>query len=321
MKKVSILGTGSYIPKRVLTNNDLQNFIETNDEWITTRTGIKERHIVENENTSDLAYHAALRAIEAAKINKDEIDMVIVATFSGDNAFPAVANVLQSRLGLREVMAFDINAACSGFVYALNVAEKALRNSKMNKALVIGAEVISKYVDWEDRNTCVLFGDGAGAVILGEGLGDIIDNNCYSRGDVNRYLHGSGTPLKSPENNVGNTVGNIEMNGREVFKFATRAVPSSVNIILEENNLTVDDISLFVFHQANLRIIEKATKDLNIPMEKLFVNIEKYGNTSAASVAIALDEAVRSGRVKRGDKIISVAFGAGFTWGAILIEY
>jgi len=199
------------------------------------------------------------------------------------------------------------------------VAEKMLRSLKMNKALVIGAETISKYTDWSDRNTCVLFGDGAGAVVLGEGSGEIIDTNCYSKGDLNKYLYGAGTPLKSPENNVGNTVGNIEMNGREVFKFATRAVPSSVKTILEENNLTSDDIDLFIFHQANLRIIEKAAKDLGIPMDKVFVNIEKYGNTSAASIAIALDESERSGRVKRGDKIVTVAFGAGFTWGTLLI--
>jgi len=319
--KVSILGTGSYVPKRELTNHDLEQFLDTSDEWIESRTGIKARRIVENENTSDLAYEAALKAIEAAEVNKDEIDLLIVATFSGDNAFPAVANVLQARLELGEITAFDVNVGCSGFAYAVSIAEKMLRASKLRKALVIGSEVISKYVDWQDRNTAVLFGDGAGAVILGEGEGDIIDTNCYSRGDLEGFLIGDGTPLKSPEKNIGNTLGNVKMNGREVFKFATRVIPSSIKRILKDNNLRSKDIDLYIFHQANLRIIEKAAKDLDIDMDKVFVNIHKYGNTSAASVAIALDEAVRGGAIKRGFKVLTCAFGAGFTWATNLFRY
>ncbi|XMB85679.1 beta-ketoacyl-ACP synthase III [Mycoplasmatota bacterium WC44] len=321
MKNVSILGTGMYVPSRVVTNDDLTKVVETSDEWIASRTGIRSRHIVENENTIELAYQASLEAIKHANVKLEEIDLVIVGTVTPENVFPSTASILQARLGLGEIMAFDLNAACSGFVYSLDVADKMLRSGKFNKALVVGAEVLTKYVDWTDRNTCVLFGDGAGATILGEGTGDIIDTSSHTRGDVEKNLYGAGTPLKNLTNDTGNTVGNIEMNGREIFKFATKQIPKSINNILEKNDLTLDDIDYIVCHQANERIIESAANRLKVSMDKMFLNMDKYGNTSAASVPMALDEAIKTNKIKRGDTIVIIAFGAGLTWSTALIKY
>ena len=321
MINTKILGTGSYVPSKVLTNDDLRRFVDTSDEWIQSRTGIKERHIVTDEGTTDLAYEASLKAIEDSGINKDEIDLVIVATVTPDNYFPGVSNLLQARLGLKEVMTFDINAACSGFVYALNIADKMIKSGAYNNALVIGAETLTRLTDWRDRNTCVLFGDAAGAMVIGRseenGIMDII---CGSRGDTEDLLISKNINIKDPELNEISKQDHIHMNGAEVFKFATRILPKTVNDLLDRNNITLDDLDYMVAHQANERIISKAAKDLKFSMDKMFVNIDKYGNTSAASVPLAIDEAIRTKVLKKGDKFITVAFGGGLTWGGALIQ-
>lgn len=321
MINTKILGTGSYVPSTVLTNDDLRRFVDTSDEWIQSRTGIKERHIVTDEGTTDLAYEASLKAIEDSGIDKDEIDLVIVATVTPDNYFPGVSNLLQARLGLKEVMTFDINAACSGFVYALNIADKMIKSGTYNNALVIGSETLTRLTDWRDRNTCVLFGDAAGAMVIGRseenGIMDII---CGSRGDTEDLLISKNINIKDPELNEISKQDHIHMNGAEVFKFATRILPKTVNDLLDRNNLTLDDIDYMVAHQANERIISKAAKDLKFSMDKMFVNIDKYGNTSAASVPLAIDEAIRTKVLKKGDKFITVAFGGGLTWGGALIQ-
>jgi len=321
MINTKIFGTGSYVPSKVLTNEDLKRFVDTSDEWIQSRTGIKERHIVTDEGTTDLAYEASLKAIEDSGIDKDEIDLVIVATVTPDNYFPGVSNLLQARLGLKEVMTFDINAACSGFVYALNVADKMIKSGAYNNALVVGAETLTRLTDWRDRNTCVLFGDAAGAMVIGRskenGIQDII---CGSRGDVDDLLISKNINIKDPELNEISKQDHIHMKGAEVFKFATRILPKTVNDLLDRNNLTLDDLDYMVAHQANERIILKAAKDLKFSMDKMFLNIDKYGNTSAASVPLAIDEAIRTKVLKKGDKFITVAFGGGLTWGGALIQ-
>jgi 3-oxoacyl-[acyl-carrier-protein] synthase-3 len=303
-----ITGTGSYVPSKVLTNEDLKRYVETSDEWIQSRTGIKERHIVTDEGTTDLAYEASIKAIEDAGINKDDIDLVVVATVTPDNYFPGVSNLLQARLGLKEIMTFDINAACSGFIYALNVADKMIKSGAYNNALVVGAETLTRLTDWRDRNTCVLFGDAAGAMI------------CGSRGDVDDLLISKNIKIKDPEVNEISKQDHIHMKGAEVFKFATRILPKTVNELLDRNNIALDDLDYMVAHQANERIISKAAKDLKFGMDKMFLNIHKYGNTSSASVPLAIDEAIKTNVLKKGDKFITVAFGGGLTWGGALIE-
>lgn len=321
MNNKAIIGTGAYVPKRVVTNNDLEKIVDTSDEWIRSRTGIGNRHITETETTVDLAVEASLLAIEDAGINKEDIDLVIVATVTPENAFPAVSNMVQSRLGLRDVMSFDVNAACSGFVYGLDIARRMIDGKDFKNALVIGSETLTKFVDWTDRNTCVLFGDGAGAMIIGQGEGEVIDSICHSEGDVNEFLMCTGPSLRDINDTTVGTVGYIEMKGRDVFKFATTTVPESITEILERNDLTVDDIDLIVAHQANYRILESAAKRLKVPVDKFFMNIEKYGNTSSASVPLAFDDAIKQGKIKQGDLVCSVAFGGGLTWGSALIQF
>jgi len=316
-----IVGTGSYVPSKIMTNEDLKQFVDTSDEWIVSRTGIKERHIVTDEDTTDLGYQASLKAIEDSGIDKSEIDLVIVATVTPDNAFPGVSNLLQARLGLNEVMTFDINAACSGFLYALNIADKMIKSGAYNTALVVGAETLTRLTDWRDRNTCVLFGDAAGAMIIQKSdENKIKDVICGSRGDVDSNLICKSVDVKDPTVNAVSKQDHIHMNGREVFKFATRILPKTVNDLLERNNKTLDDLDIIVAHQANERIIDKAARDLGFSMDKMFLNISKYGNTSAASVPLAIDEAIKSGALKQGDTFITVAFGGGLTWGGALIE-
>lgn len=321
MINTKIMGTGSYVPPKVLTNKDLKRFVDTNDEWIQSRTGIKERHIVTDQGTTDLAYEASLKAIEDSMIDKDDIDLVIVATVTPDNYFPGVSNLLQARLNLKEVMTFDINAACSGFIYALNVADKMIKSGAYNNALVVGAETLTRLTDWRDRNTCVLFGDAAGAMIISKseenGIQDII---CGSKGDVDDLLISKNVKIKDPEVNEIDEQDHIHMKGAEVFKFATRILPKTVNDLLDRNNINLDSLDYIVAHQANARIISKAAKDLKFSMDKMFVNIDKYGNTSAASVPLAIDEAIKTKVLKKGDKFITVAFGGGLTWGGALIQ-
>ncbi len=316
-----IKGTGSYVPEKVLTNDDLAKFVETSDEWISSRTGIKERHISVDELTVDLAEKAAEKAIKDAGISKEDIDLVVVATVTPDYAFPGVAQLLQKRLGLNEIMAFDLNAACSGFLYALNVADKMLKSGAYKNALVVGAETLTRLTDWSDRNTCVLFGDAAGAIVLSTSDKDHVkDVICGSISDDQGYLMCKNPDLKVPEVNAISKQDHIHMNGREVFKFATRIMPKMINELLERNNLEKDDINYVVAHQANERIIDKASRDVEIGMDRMFLNIHKYGNTSAASVPLALDEAIKEGKLKKGDLFITVAFGGGFSYGGALIE-
>jgi 3-oxoacyl-[acyl-carrier-protein] synthase-3 len=316
-----IKGTGSYVPEKVMTNDDLAKFVDTSDEWIASRTGIRERHISVDELTVDLAEKAAEKAIEDAGVSREEIDLLIVATVTPDYAFPGVAQLLQKRLGLNEIMAFDINAACSGFLYALNIADKMIKSGAFNNALVIGAETLTRLTDWSDRNTCVLFGDAAGALVLSTSEKDKVkDIICGSTSDDEGYLICKNPDLKVPEVNAISKQDHIHMNGREVFKFATRIMPKMINDLLERNEYNKEDINYVVAHQANQRIIDKASRDVGIGMEKMFLNIHKYGNTSAASVPLALDEAIKEGKLKKGDLFITVAFGGGFSYGGALIE-
>lgn len=316
-----ILGTGSYVPSKVLTNDDLSKIVETNDEWIRTRTGIKERHIVTDEYTIDLAEKASQKAIEDSKVSKEDIDLVIVATVTPDHAFPGIGQLLQKRLGLKEIMTFDVNAACSGFLYAFNIADKMIKSGAYHNALVVGAETLTRLTDWSDRNTCVLFGDAAGAMVIGRSETDKIkDVICGSKSDDEGMLICNNVDIKDPYVNAISKQDHIHMNGREVFKFATRIMPQTINDLVERNNISLEDLNYIVAHQANERIIDKAARDLKYPMEKMFLNIHKYGNTSAASVPLAIDEAIKEKKLKKGDLFATVAFGGGFTWGGALIE-
>jgi 3-oxoacyl-[acyl-carrier-protein] synthase-3 len=318
-----ILGTGSYVPNKVLSNQDLKAFVDTSDEWIYSRTGIKERHMTQGESTLDLAYQASLKAIKSADIKKDDIDLIIVATVTSDYMFPGVANLLQARLGIEGIMAFDINAACSGFIYAMQIADKMIKSGAFKNALIIGAEILTRLTDWRDRNTCVLFGDGAGAMVIGQSKeNQIIDILAGSQGDEDMLLYCKNPNLKDPSINAISPQDHIHMKGKEVFKFATRIMPKTIEDLLERNKMLIGDIDMFIAHQANARIIDKAIRDLKITDEnKVFKNIHKYGNTSAASVPIAIDEAIRQGKIKPGQYFISVAFGGGLTWAGALIKY
>ena len=322
MTYTKILGTGRYLPSKIYTNDDLKAFVDTNDEWIFTRTGIKQRHITTNETTLDLAYQAALKAIKSAQIDKNNIDLIIVATVTSDFAFPGVANLLQSKLGIENIMAFDINAACSGFLFAMQIADKMIKSGAYHHALIIGAETLSRLTDWRDRNTCVLFGDGAGAMVIGQSeRNQIKDILTGSQGDEDMLLYCKNPDLKSLSENKISSQDHIHMNGKEVFKFATRMMPKTLNELFSRNQVTMNDIQYIVAHQANSRIIKKAAKDLDIDINKMYINIDQYGNTSAASVPIAIDEAIEKGLISRGDLFATVAFGGGLTWASALIEY
>jgi len=317
-----ILGTGSYVPEKILTNEDLRRYVDTTDEWITSRTGIKERHIVTTESTLDLAYNASLRAIEDSGIEKHLIDLLIVATVTSDYAFPGVANLLQAKLGLDNIMAFDINAACSGFIYTMQIADKMIKSGAYKTALIVGAETLSRLTDWRDRNTCVLFGDGAGAMVIAKSTKNKIrDIITASSGDTEMLLSCKNPDLKDPEVNAISIQDHIHMNGTEVFKFASRAMPKTVKQLLKRNNVSIEEVNYVIAHQANLRIIDKSARELDIDIAKMYINIDKYGNTSAASVPIAIDEAIKNGILKRDDLFITVAFGGGLTWAGALIEY
>jgi len=318
-----IAGTGSYLPEKVLTNDDLSKFVDTSDEWITARTGIRERHVAaEGETTSDLAYHASVRALEAAGVLPQDIDLIVLGTTTPDLIFPSTACLLQDRLGANGCAAFDVNAACSGFVYALTVADKFIRSGAAKTALVVGAETLTRMLDWSDRGTCVLFGDGAGAVVLKADT---------ETGILSTHLHADGGKKELLWNPVGVSVGfkpdehnagvKVLMTGNEVFKYAVKALDSVVEETLEANGLDRHDIDWLIPHQANLRIIEATAKRLDMPMERVVVTVDKHGNTSSGSVPLALDEAVRSGRVQRGHLVLLEAFGGGFTWGSALLRY
>lgn len=324
---VMIAGTGSYVPEKVVTNADLAKVIDTTDEWITSRTGIKQRHIAaDDEFTSHLATNAARKALEQSGIAAEDIQLIIVATISPDTITPATACYVQHNLGANKAIAFDISAACSGFLYALKLAKRMISDGAFENALIIGAEKLSSFVNWEDRNTCVLFGDGAGAAVLRrskEGEGRILATEMGTDGKHTGILNipGGGSACPTTPENAAEKLASLNMSGREVFKLAVNAMKKASEAVIERANLTADDIKLVIPHQANLRIIDAIADRLTIPNEKVFVNLHKYGNTSAAAVAIALDEAHREGRFERGDKIILVVFGAGLTWAATAIEW
>ncbi len=305
-----IAGTGIYLPKEVLTNFDLEKMVETSDEWITTRTGIKERRIAKEESVVEMAKEASLQALERAGVDAKDIDVVIVATLTPDKRFPSTACLLQAQLGIDKAYAFDLSAACSGFLYALEVADGLLRSGKAEKVLVVGVEKLSEIVDWSDRSTCVLFGDGAGAVVLerSEEESDILASKMYSDGSLWDILYAD-------------KCGYIRMKGRELFKVAVRNMEEACREVLKSAGVSPEEISLVIPHQANVRIINSLADKLEIPRDKVFVNIDRYGNTSAASIPIALHEAIEEGKLKRGDLVLMTAMGGGLTWGALLLRY
>jgi 3-oxoacyl-[acyl-carrier-protein] synthase-3 len=316
-----IAGTGKYLPEKILTNFDLEKMVETTDEWIRSRTGIEERHIAaDDEATSDLAYRAGLIAIESAGLKPSDIDFVLVGTTTPDLIFPNVATLVQDKLGIRGCPAFSLEAACSGFLYALVVADQFIRTGQVKRALVIGAETMSRIVDWKDRETCVLFGDGAGAVVL-EATEEpgIIYSTLGADGRYRDLLYASsGVSTRHRENS---DVAALRMKGNEVFKVAVKTLENLVDDVITKNNLEKGQIDWLIPHQANIRIISATAKRLEMPMERVILTVREHGNTSAASVPMALDTAIRDGRIKRGDLLLLEAFGGGFTWGASLVRY
>lgn len=317
-----ITGTGGYLPEKVVTNADLEKIVDTTDEWITSRTGIKKRHLViDGETTCDLAEKAALNAMEAAGITKDDIDLIVVATTTPDRVFPSTACLLQDRLDIHGCAAFDVQAVCTGFVYALGVADKFIKSGTHKTALVIGAETMSRTVDWNDRTTCVLFGDGAGAVVL-EASDDpgILSTHLHADGKYKDLLT---VPAGVSENPALFQSGEayMQMKGNEVFKMAVNTLGRIVDETLAANNMEKSDVDWLVPHQANIRIINATAKKLGMSMDHVVVTVHEHGNTSAASVPLALNEAVRDGRIKRGETVLLEAFGGGFTWGSALIKY
>jgi len=316
-----ILGCGSYLPEKIVTNDDLAKFVDTSDEWITARTGIKQRHMVtDGEQTSDLARKASLKAIEHAGIDVQDIDLVLLGTTTPDNTFPSTATKVQAQLGLTRGFAMDVQAVCSGFMYALATADSFLKTGQAKTALVIGAESFTRLLDWEDRTTCVLFGDGAGAVILraeeetAESAG-ILSTHLHSDGRYQDILMVDGGPSSTQ------TTGHVRMAGKEVFRHAVVNLAEVVKEALAANDLTADDIDWIVPHQANKRILDGTAKKLKVDPDKVVVTVDRHANTSAASIPLALDEAVRDGRIKRGDLLIIEAMGGGLTWGSALIRW
>ena len=324
---VYVAGTGSYVPEKVLTNDELATLVDTSDEWIVTRTGIKERRIArDDEFTSHMATEASKKALEQAGVNAEDIDLIIVGTITPDTPTPATACHVQQQLGANKAVAFDISAACSGFLYAMKIAKRMIADGAFENALIIGAEKLSAVTNWSDRTTCVLFGDGAGAAVLkksGEGDGNIVATEMGSDGKLTHLLEiaggGSACPINSE--NVDKNLQTLSMLGKEVFKHAVTRMKQASEQVIERAGWGPEDIACVIPHQANLRIIDAIADRLAVPNEKVFVNLHKYGNTSAAAVAIALDEAHREGAFKRGDKIVLVVFGAGLTWAAAAIDW
>ena len=324
---VIISGMGAYVPSRILTNADLSQMVDTSDEWIQTRTGIRERRIAdEDEYTSDMGTEAARKAIENAGLLPEDIDLVIVATITPDMPFPATACLIQHKLGLRKVPSFDVEAACSGFLYIIEIAGHMLRSGNYRHALVIGAEKLSSITDWSDRSTCVLFGDGAGAVVLSRSetpdvgvLGTLMAASGAESEML--YMPGGGSACPSTLDSVNNSQHYLKMAGKEVFKNAVRVMEQSAVEILKKYNIEPESITCVIAHQANTRIIESISNRLKIPMDKIPMNLDRYGNTSAASIPIVLEEAYRDGRIKTGDYILMIAFGAGMTWASTLIKW
>lgn len=325
-RAVGIIGLGCYVPEKVITNHDLEKMVDTSDEWIVERTGIKERRIADSDTaTSDLAIEAAQEALADAGVAAEELDLIIVATATPDMFFPSVACIIQDKLKAINAAAFDLAAGCSGFVYGLVTGSQFIKTGLYNKVLVIGAETLSKILDWTDRNTCVLFGDGAGAAVLGPvepGCG-IVGVELGAEGSGGKFLQlpAGGSRLPASAQTVSDKKHYVHMAGNEVFKFAIKVMGEAAIRALENAGLSHEDVDCFIPHQANIRIIQSAAKRLNVSMDKVLVNVDKYGNTSAASIPIALKEAVESGKVKKGDTIVLVGFGAGLTWASCVIKW
>ena len=321
-----ILGTGSELPSKVVTNHDLEKMVETSDEWITVRTGIKERRVLEEgKGNADMAFRAARRALKDAQMQATELDAIIMGTVTPDYPFPSSACVLEDMLGARNVFSFDVGAACSGFLNALSVADSFIRTGQINNALVVGSDALSRLLNWQDRGTCILFGDGAGAVVLGasqNGSG-ILSTRLRTDGSYVRtlYVPAGGSLKPATPETVQRNEHTITMNGKEVFKIAVRSMEEISRQALAEADVPVSQVSLVIPHQANRRIIVALAERLGIPMDRVMVNVDKYGNTSAASIPVALDEAKRQGRIKSGDIVLLNAFGAGFAWGAAVIKF
>ncbi len=326
MTRARIIGMGSYAPKRVLTNQDLERMVETSDEWIVQRTGIRERRVAEEgEATSDLAVRAAQQALERAGLVPEDVDFIVVGTTTPDMFFPTVGNIVQHRLGCRRAGSVDVLAACAGSIYSLTIGAKFIETGKYRRVLCVGAETLSKITDFTDRGTCILLADAAGAAILEPGDGDhgLIDADLYSDGQYWEllYMPGGGSRHPATRETVEARMHYARMKGNEVFKVAVRMFVECTETILGKHGLTAADVDLFIPHQANLRIIEAAVKRVGLPMEKVFVNVDRYGNTGAASVYVALEEALAAGRIRRGDLVLLAAFGGGFAWGAALIRW
>ncbi len=322
MKYSRISGTGGYLPDRILTNHDLEQMVDTSDEWIVSRTGIRERHIAaDDQSTCDLAEQAALQAIDAAGITADDVDLIIVATTTPDRVFPSTACLLQQRLDIHGCAAFDVQAVCTGFIYALGVADKFIRTGSAGRALVVGAETMSRIVDWNDRSTCVLFGDGAGAVILeASDEPGILSTHLHADGSYENLLTvNAGVSIHPDALMAGKAY--VEMKGNEVFKVAVNTLGRIVDETLEANDLDKSEVDWLIPHQANTRIIEATARKLKLPMDHVVMTVAEHGNTSAASVPLALDVAVRDGRIRRGETLLMEAFGGGFTWGSVLMKY
>lgn len=321
-----ITGWGMVVPEKILTNNDIAKFVDTNDEWIRTRTGIEERRIASSEQTTaSLATDAAQKALRMANLHPSRLDLIIVSTSSPEYIFPATACIVQDRIGATKAGAFDLLAACTGFIYALDMASQAIRSGSIQNALVIGSETLSRMINWQDRNTCILFGDGAGAFVLqaSDQPGGILASMLRADGSGGELLNvpAGGSRHPTTQDTLNRGLHFIHMNGREVFRFATRVMTQATEEVIEAGGLTLEDIDLIVPHQANYRIIEAAARGLKMPIEKFVINVNHYGNTSTASIPLATCEAIQQGRLKQGDRVVFVGFGAGLTWGAMAVEW
>lgn len=322
-----VLGTGSELPENVITNEDLERMVETSDEWITVRTGIKQRRVLEEgKGNADMAYHAAVRALKDAGMDAKDLDAIVMGTCTADYPFPSSACVLEAMLGARKVFSFDVNAACSGFINALAISDSFIKTGVIRTALVVGSDTLSRLLNWEDRSTCILFGDGAGAMVIGaseDGDRGILSTRLRTDGSYVKDLYVPAGGSRRPANpeTVQNNEHTIMMNGKEVFKVAVRSMEEISRKALEEAGVGIDQVSLVIPHQANRRIIVALAERLGVPLEKVMINLDKYGNTSAASVPVALDEARREGRIQPGDVVLLNAFGAGFAWGAAVIKF
>lgn len=316
-----VIGTGSYVPENIVTNDDLAEIVDTNDEWICSRTGICQRRISADMGTSDMAALAAVRALEDAGVEPSQVDIIVLATSSADYSFPSGACEVQGKIGAVNAVAFDLSAACTGFIFALNTVHSFIRSGIYKTGLVIGAESFSKMTDWSDRNTCVLFGDGAGAAVVKADLAGIIHMEMKSDGTKSDVLKCTSRTMGNFLNHTVPELGFTTMDGQEVFKFAVKKVPESIKDLLDQSGVAIEEIDYFVLHQANCRIVESIAKRLKLPLEKFPMNMDRYGNTSAASIPLMLDEMKKDGRLKIGNKLVLAGFGAGLTWGTTLLEW